>query len=320
MAVHSPFMLNNKRIMVCGYQGMLGSALMRRLENTDCEIIKAGHKEVDFLDAKETRSFFEKKKPDAVFMMAARAGGIYANKTRPAEFIYENTMIELNTLQAAYEAGVSKFMLMGNSSMYPKNCPQPMKESDLMSGPLEPTHTGIAMAKLTGMVACQCYRQQYGEDNITVIPSNLYGPGDSYDLKNSHVLPALIRKIHTAKESKALDVEVWGTGNAKRAFLYVDDMADAAVFLMERYSEDEAINVGTGEEISIKELTEIVCKVVGYDGNIIYDPMKPDGKERKLCDISKITELGWKPQVSLETGVRRSYEWFLEHVDEIIKE
>lgn len=320
MVTHSPFMLNNKRIMVCGYQGMLGSALIRRLEGLDCEIIRAGHKEVDFLDAKETRSYFEKKKPDAVFMLAARAGGIFANKTRPAEFIYENTMIELNTLQASYEAGVSKFMLMGSASMYPKDCPQPMKESDLMSGPLEPTHVGIAMAKLTGMVACGCYRQQYGEDNITVIPTNLYGPGDNYDLKNSHVLPALIRKIHTAKKNADAEVEVWGSGNARREFLYVDDMADAAVFLMERYSENEPVNVGTGKDISIRELAEIVCRVIGYDGRLIFDAMKPDGKQRKVCDVSKITEMGWTARMPLELGIRKSYEWFLEHIREIEEE
>ena len=320
MVTHAPFMLADKRIMVCGYQGMLGTALVKRLESEGCEIIRAGHKDVDFLNAKETSSYFAKKSPDAVFMLAARAGGIFANKTRPAEFIYENTLIEMNTIHAAYEAGVSKFMLMGSASMYPKDCAQPMKESDLMSGALDPSHVGIAMAKLTGMVACQCYRQQYGEDNITVIPTNLYGPGDNFDLKNSHVLPALIRKIHTAKKAEAAEVEVWGTGNARREFLYVDDMADAAVFLMERYSDDEPVNVGTGTDISIAELAQTVCKVVGYEGKLNFDAMKPDGKQRKVCDVTKITEMGWKATMPLEKGIRRAYEWFLEHEEEIVEE
>lgn len=317
MVTYTPFMLAGKRIMVCGYQGMLGTALVRRLESEDCEIIRAGHKEVDFLNVKETSSFFAKKKPDAVFMLAARAGGIFANKTRPAEFIYENTMIEMNTIHAAYESGVSKFMLMGNASMYPKDCPQPMKESDLMTGVLDPSHVGIAMAKLTGMVACGCYRRQYGEDNITVIPTNLYGPGDNYDLKNSHVLPALIRKIHAAKKAGDSEVEVWGSGDARREFLYVDDMADAAVFLMERYSDDEPVNVGTGVDISIAELAQIVCRVVEFEGALTFDPMKPDGKQRKVCDVSKITEMGWKASMPLEKGVRHAYDWFLEHEEEI---
>lgn len=316
---NSPFMFQGKRVMVCGCQDMLGDALIGRLKSKECEIVAAAYEDVDLTDTRETKNFFNKKKVDAVFMLASRAGGIYANSTRPAEFIYDNTMIALNTLQAAYETGVSKFMYLSNASVYPQDCTQPMKETDLMTGPLDPMHIGYGMAKMSGIVASQCFRRQYGEDNIAVITSKMYGPDDDFDLKNGSVLPALIRKIHEAKINEKTEVEVWGSGTAKRDFIYVDDMADAAVFLMERYSDSMPINVGTGQEVSIKELAETIAKVIGFEGKLIYDTTKPDGKPMRVCDVSRIKEMGWTPRVSLENGIYKTYEWFKDHYEEIKK-
>ena len=315
----SPFMFQGKRIMVCGCQDMLGEALIELLKTKACEVVAAAYEDVDLTDSKETKNYFNKKKVDAVFMLAARTGGIFANATRPAEFIHDNTMIALNTYQAAYETGVQKFMYLSNASVYPQDCVQPMKETDLMTGPLDPLHLGFGMAKLTGIVTGQCYRKQYGEDNISVITSKMYGPEDDFDLKNGSVLPALIRKIHEAKINEKNEVEVWGSGAARRDFIYVDDMADAAVFLMERYSDSLPINVGTGQDVSIKELAEIVAKVVGFEGELVFDTTKPDGKPRRVCDVSRITEMGWTPKVSLENGICRTYEWFKKHYEDIRK-
>lgn len=316
---NSPFMFQGKRVLVCGCKDMVGNALVERLKTKECEILTASYEDVDLTDTKETKNFFNKKKADAVFMLATRTGGIFANSTRPAEFIYGNAMIALNTLQAAYETGVSKFLYLSNASVYPQECAQPMKETDLMTGALDPLHIGYGMAKLMGIVASQCYRKQYGEDNISLITAKVYGPDDDFDLKNGSVLPALIRKIHEAKLDERSEVEIWGSGMARRDFIYVDDVADAAVFLMERYSDSLPINVGTGKDVSIQELAETVAKVVGYEGELVYDTTKPDGKARRICDVSRIEETGWTPKVSLENGVYKTYEWFKEHYDEIKK-
>ena len=316
---NSPFIVENKRVMVCGCRDMLGASLIERLKTKNCELLTVSYDDVDLTDEKETKSLFNKKDADAVIMLADRSGGIFANSTRPAEFLHANALIALNTLQAAYETGVQKFVYLANASVYPQNCPQPMKETDMMTGALDPGHIGYGMAKLTGIVAAQCFRKQYGEDNICVVTSKMYGPDDDFDLKNGSVLPSLIRKIHEAKINEQSEVDVWGTGAAMRDFVYVDDVADAVIYLMERYSDAEPVNIGSGAAVSIKELAQTIAKVVGYDGALTFDTTKPEGKPLRQCDISKIREMGWEPKVSLETGLLKTYEWFKQHYDEIKK-
>ena len=269
------------------------------------------HQELDLTNYEAVKEFFEKERPEYVFLAAAKVGGIWANKTHKAEFIYENLQIQNNVIKNAYDFGVKKLLFLGSSCIYPKMCPQPIKEEYLLSGYLEETNDAYAIAKISGLMMCRAFRQQYGVDYISAMPTNLYGYNDNFDLESSHVLPALMRKIHEAKENNIPEVTVWGTGAPLREFLFVDDLAEALVFLMNEYSGEEHVNVGTGTDVSIKELAQLICKVVGYSGKIVFDTSKPDGTPKKLLDVSKINSLGWKAKVSLEEGIRKTYEWYL---------
>jgi GDP-L-fucose synthase len=269
------------------------------------------HQELDLTNYEAVKEFFEKERPEYVFLAAAKVGGIWANKTHKAEFIYENLQIQNNVIKNAYDFGVKKLLFLGSSCIYPKMCPQPIKEEYLLSGYLEETNDAYAIAKISGLMMCRAFRQQYNVDYISAMPTNLYGYNDNFDLESSHVLPALMRKIHEAKENNIPEVTVWGTGAPLREFLFVDDLAEALVFLMNEYSGEEHVNVGTGTDVSIKELAQLICKVVGYSGKIVFDTSKPDGTPKKLLDVSKINSLGWKAKVSLEEGIRKTYEWYL---------
>jgi GDP-L-fucose synthase len=269
------------------------------------------HQELDLTNYEAIKEFFEKERPEYVFLAAAKVGGIWANKTHKAEFIYENLQIQNNVIKNAYDFGVKKLLFLGSSCIYPKMCPQPIKEEYLLSGYLEETNDAYAIAKISGLMMCRAFRQQYNVDYISAMPTNLYGYNDNFDLESSHVLPALMRKIHEAKENNIPEVTVWGTGAPLREFLFVDDLAEALVFLMNEYSGEEHVNVGTGTDVSIKELAQLICKVVGYSGKIVFDTSKPDGTPKKLLDVSKINSLGWKAKVSLEEGIRKTYEWYL---------
>jgi GDP-L-fucose synthase len=308
------FPLRGRRIFVAGHRGMVGSAILRRLEaRADAgALLTVDRAELDLLRQAEVEAWFERHRPEAVFLAAAKVGGILANATRPAEFIGENLAIELNVIAAAHRAGVKKLLFLGSSCIYPRLAPQPIPETALLTGELEPTNEWYAVAKIAGMKLCEAYRRQYGSDFISVMPTNLYGTNDNFDLKSSHVLPALIAKAHQAKRAGAATLDVWGTGSPRREFLHVDDLADAAVYLMERYSAPEAINIGTGEDLSIRELAELICRVVGFVGTLVFDTGKPDGTPRKLLDVSRLHALGWHHRIPLEEGVRRTYRWYLE--------
>ncbi len=300
------------RIYVAGHRGLVGSAIWRELERRGfTRLIGRTHAELDLLDGAAVRRFYAHEKPEYVVDAAAKVGGILANDTHPAEFLFQNLQIQNNLIHGAHEAGVHKLLFLGSSCIYPRLAPQPMKEEYLLSGPLEPTNEWYAVAKIAGIKMCQAYRRQYGCDFISAMPTNMYGPNDSYDLQNSHVLPALIRKFHEAKVVKAPTVTCWGTGAPLREFLYADDLARACVFLLEHYSQEQFINVGSGSEVSVRELAETVKQVVGYSGEIVWDASKPDGMPRKLMDSSRLFALGWRPQVSLEAGIRLAYEDFL---------
>lgn len=302
-------MEKNSKIYVAGHRGLVGSAIVRNLrEKGYTNIIGKTHKELNLSNQKDVREFFEKEKPEYVFLAAAKVGGINANNTYPADFIYENLIIECNVIKACYDFKVKKLMFLGSSCIYPKNCPQPIKEEYLLSGYLEPTNEAYALAKIAGLKMCQYYNKQYGTKFISVMPTNLYGSNDNYDLENSHVLPALLRKFHEAKINNIPYVEVWGTGSPLREFLYVDDMADACRFLMENYEGNEYFNVGTGKELTIKELAEMIKRIIDYKGDIIFDSSKPDGTPRKLLDVSKLNKLGWHNKIQLEDGIRSTYE------------
>lgn len=303
--------LKGKRVFVAGHRGMVGSALVRRLASEDCVVQTAGREEADLRRQSEVESFMAKARPQVVFLAAAKVGGIHANNSYPADFLYDNLMIEANVIHSAWKSGVEKLVFLGSTCIYPKMAPQPMPEQALLTGPLEPTNEWYAVAKIAGIKLCQAYRRQHGCDFIAAQPTNLYGPGDNYDLANSHVLPALLRKAHAAKVSGARDMTVWGSGTPLREFLHVDDLADAVVFLAKAYSGEEHVNIGSGEEISIRGLAELVCRVVGFDGSLVFDASKPDGTPRKLADVSKLTALGWKRARSLEDGVRQVYPLFL---------
>jgi GDP-L-fucose synthase len=301
----------DSRIFVAGHRGLVGSAIWRALERQGfVNLIGRTRLELDLLDGSAVRAFYANAKPEFVFDAAAKVGGIQANSTQPASFLYENLQIQNNLIQGAKEAGVRKFLFLGSSCIYPKLAPQPLKEEFLLSGPLEPTNEWYAVAKIAGIKLCQAYRRQYGCDFIAAMPTNMYGPNDNYDLNTSHVMPALIRKFHEAKIKSAPEVVCWGTGSPLREFLYADDLGDACVFLMEHYSEEQFINAGSGTEISIRELSELVGRVVGYQGKVVWDHSKPDGTPRKIMDNSRITGLGWRPKVNLETGLRLAYEDF----------
>lgn len=300
------------KVYVAGHRGLVGSAILRRLRGEGCEnLVTRTHSELDLTDARAVNAFFEAEKPEYVFLAAAKVGGILANDSYPADFLWENLAIELNVIDASHRHGVEKLLFLGSSCIYPKFAPQPMKEEYLLTGELEPTNEPYAVAKIAGIKLCQAYDVQHGADFISVMPTNLYGPGDNFDLHTSHVLPALIRKFHEAKESGEPAVTVWGTGTPRREFLHADDLADACVYLMNEYSGSEPINVGVGEDISIKELAELVREVVGYAGEIVHDTTKPDGTPRKLLDVSKLHGLGWRAKVPLSEGIERTYAWFL---------
>jgi len=300
------------RIYVAGHRGLVGSAIWRELQRRGfTRLIGRTHAELDLLDAAAVRNFYAHGKPEYVIDAAAKVGGILANDQHPAEFLFQNLQIQSNLIHGAYQAGVRKLLFLGSSCIYPRLAPQPMKEEYLLTGPLEPTNQWYAIAKITGIKMCQAYRRQYGCDFISAMPTNMYGPNDNYDLQNSHVLPALIRKCHEAKAANAPTVICWGTGSPLREFLYADDLARACVFLLEHYSEDQFINVGSSAEVSVRELTETIRRVVGFAGEIVWDTTKPDGPPRKLMDSSRLLALGWRPQVDLETGIRLAYEDFL---------
>lgn len=305
-------MTPESKVYVAGHRGLVGSAIWRELERQGFRrLIGRSRAELDLLDAGAVEKFYSSAKPEYVFVAAARVGGIKANDSHPAEFLYQNLQIQNNLIHFAHQAGAAKLLFLGSSCIYPKLAPQPLKEEHLLTGPLEPTNQWYAIAKIAGIKLCQAYRRQYGCDFISAMPTNLYGPNDNYDLENSHVLPALIRKFHEAKVAKASVVTCWGTGSPLREFLYADDLAQACVFLMRNYSEEQFINIGFGSDISIKELAELVRRIVGFTGEILWDKSKPDGTPRKWMDSSRLFALGWKPQIDLETGVRLAYQDFL---------
>lgn len=305
-----PFDLSKKRVFVAGHRGMVGSAIVRLLQNESCDLLTVGRDQLDLRDQAGVRTWFAREKPQAVFLAAAKVGGILANDTYPAEFLYDNLAIELNVIDSAFRSGAEKLVYLGSSCIYPKFAPQPMQESALLTGSLEPTNEWYAVAKIAGLKLCEAYRRQYGADFVSAMPTNLYGPGDNYDLDKSHVIPALLRKVHEAKRSGAAEVVIWGSGTPRREFLHVDDAARAVVHLMKTYSEAEHVNVGTGEDIAILDLAKLVCDVVGFEGAITTDPSKPDGTPRKLLDVSKLKATGWQPRYGLRDGLVDAYEWF----------
>jgi GDP-L-fucose synthase len=305
--------LAGRRVFVAGHRGMVGSALLRRLARAECTILTV-ERRLDLRRQDVTEAWFSANRPAVVFVAAARVGGILANDTRPAEFLYDNLMIAGNVIEAARRSGVEKLLFLGSSCIYPRLAPQPMTEDALLSGPLEPTNQWYAIAKIAGLKLCAAYRRQHGADFISAQPTNLYGPGDTYDLAASHVVPALIAKTHRAKVTGASEVEVWGSGTPRREFLHVDDLADALVFLMERYSDELHVNIGWGEDVSIRELAELVAETIGYSGRFRYNTDKPDGAPRKLLDVSRLAALGWRPRIPLRAGLKDAYRWFLDNV------
>ena len=299
-------------IFVAGHNGLVGSAICRRLLSDDIKPLVASRSELDLTDQRAVTRWFDQHDIEQVYLAAARVGGIHANDAYPAEFIHDNLVIQTNVIHAASQSGIKKLLFLGSSCIYPKLAGQPMSEASLLTGPLEPTNESYAIAKIAGIKMCQAYRKQYGFDAICAMPTNLYGPGDNFDLQNSHVLPALIRKFHEAKQSGANTVEVWGSGEPRREFLHVDDLADACVFLMRNYSSPDIINVGWGKDISIAELADLIRSVVGFDGQVVFDPSKLDGTPRKLLDTNRLKSLGWKPAIQLADGVAETYAWFQE--------
>jgi len=305
--------LRGKRIWVAGHRGMVGGAIARKLQAEDCEVLTVSREDVDLLRQAEVEAWVDEARPDAVMLAAARVGGIHANNTQPASFLYDNLVIETNVIEAAHRSGVEKLLFLGSSCIYPKQAPQPMSEDCLLTGPLEPTNQWYAIAKIAGVMLCQAYRRQYDSDFISAMPTNVYGPGDNFHPEHSHVPAALLSRFHDAKDAGAPSVTVWGTGKPKREFIYVDDLADACVFLLKNYSGEQTINVGTGKEISIGEFAEAVRDTVGYQGEIEFDTSRPDGTPRKLLDVSRLHSLGWYAKTSLLDGLDRYYRWFVEN-------
>ncbi len=306
-------MKKDSKIYVAGHKGLVGSSIVRALQKKGYNnLVLKTRKELDLLDQKAVEKFFAQEKPEYVFLAAAKVGGIIANKTYPADFAYSNLQIQNNVIHNAYLSKVKKLLFLGSSCIYPRNCPQPIKEEYLLSGYLEPTNKAYAISKIAGMIMCESYNKQYGTNFISVMPTNLYGPNDNFDLENSHVLPAMLRKLHEAKKNQAKEVIMWGSGKPKREFLYIDDLANACIFLMNKYDGSETINIGTGEDCSIKELAELAKKTVGFAGKLVWDKSKPDGTPRKWLDVSKLHTLGWKHKVPLEKGIKMSYAWFKE--------
>lgn len=308
-------MKKDSKIYVAGHRGLVGSAIVRELNKKGyINIVGRTHKELDLISSTEVEKFFKEEKPEYIFLAAAKVGGIYANSTYPADFIYENLQIQNNVIGNAHKYGVKKLMFLGSSCIYPKMCPQPIKEEYLLSGYLEETNEAYALAKISGLKMCEFFNKQYGTNFISVMPTNLYGPYDNFHPENSHVMPALIRRFHEAKVSGAKEVVVWGSGTPLREFLYSEDMADACIYLMENYEGNEFFNIGTGKEITIRGLAELIKEVVGYEGNIVFDITKPDGTPRKLLDVSRLEKAGWKYKMELKNGIKEVYKWFIENV------
>jgi GDP-L-fucose synthase len=308
-----PYTLRAKRVWVAGHRGMAGSAIVRRLASEHCEVLTASRQEVDLRRQAEVETWMAAKRPHAVFIAAATVGGILANSTRPAEFLYDNLTIESNIIHAAWRTGVEKLMLLGSSCIYPKLAPQPIVEEALLSGPLEPTNEWYAIAKIAGIKLCQAFRRQYGCDFISAMPTNLYGPRDNYDLETSHVVAALQVKIHRAVTEAAKSVQIWGTGAPRREFLHADDLADALVFLMKNYSGESHVNVGTGTDVTINELAALIARVANYRGTFVHDLSKPDGTPQKVMDVSRLANLGWTAKIPLEQGLESTYRWYVDH-------
>ena len=304
----TPFDLAGKRVWVAGHRGMVGSALVRRLNDENCEILTC---DLDLRKQAKTHAWMSDNKPQVVIIAAAKVGGILANDTYPADFLYDNLMIETNIIRGAYECGVEKLLFLGSSCIYPKEAPQPISEEALLLGPLEPTNEAYAVAKIAGVKLCEAYRRQQGCDFISAMPCNLYGPGDKFDEQNSHVIPALMMKAHVAKQKGDKELVVWGSGNPLREFMHVDDLASALVFTLKNYSDHRPLNIGAGEDVSIRELAEMICEVVGFAGGLSFDQSKPDGVFRKLMDSSRIGNAGWLPRISLQDGMAETYAWYL---------
>jgi GDP-L-fucose synthase len=308
----------DSRIYVTGHRGLVGSAIVRALQQRGHgNLMLRTHQELDLTDQLSVRRFFQAERPEAVIMAAAAVGGIYANMSQPVRHIRDNLLIQGNVIDAAYQSGAGKLVFLGSSCIYPKLSPQPIKEEYLLTGPLEPTNEGYAIAKIAGVKMCQAYRREYGFNAISLMPTNLYGPGDNFDLQNSHVLPALIRRFHEAKVRGEDSVTVWGTGTPRREFLHVDDLADAVLHLLQIYDAEPIVNVGWGQDVTIRELAEIVLAAVGHNARLIFDSTMPDGTPRKLLDVSRLTNLGWQPRIALKTGIERTYAWFKEHAAEL---
>ncbi len=305
----------DSRIYVAGHRGLVGAAVVRALQQQGYRnLLLRTHQELDLTDQGAVREFFDRQRPMAVVMAAARVGGIHANNTRPALFIRDNLLIQDNVIDAAHRSGVAKLVFLGSSCIYPKLAPQPIKEDYLLTGPLEPTNEAYAIAKIAGVKMCQAYRREFGFNAISLMPTNLYGPGDNFDLQNSHVLPALIRRFHEAKLRGDESMSIWGTGTPRREFLHVDDLADAVVYLLKRYDDEAIVNIGWGEDVTIRELAELVMSVSGFQGRLMFDASKPDGTPRKLLDTTRLTALGWRPKIPLKAGIESTYAWFREHV------
>jgi GDP-L-fucose synthase len=304
----------DSRIFVAGHRGLVGSAIVRALESQGYRnLLLRTHGELDLTDQLEVRRFFDENRPQAVIMAAARVGGIHANNSHPAGFIRDNLLIQDNVIDSAHRSGVGKFVFLGSSCIYPKLSPQPIKEDYLLSGPLEPTNEWYAIAKIAGVKMCQAFRREYGFKAISLMPTNLYGPGDNFDLQNSHVLPALIRKIHEAKMRGEASVVIWGTGTPRREFLHVDDLADAVLYLLQTYDDEPIVNIGWGEDVTIRELAEIIVSVIDYSGRLTFDTTKPDGTPRKLLSVDRLHALGWRPKIALRPGIEQTYRWFREN-------
>jgi GDP-L-fucose synthase len=310
MAPPTSFSLTGRRIFVAGHRGMVGSALIRRLAGEECQVLTADRHAVDLRDQAVVDQWFREHRPAAVVLAAARVGGIHENDTHPGDFLYDNLAIASNVIGASRRAGVEKLLFLGSSCIYPRLAPQPMPESCLLTGPLEPTNEWYAIAKIAGLKLCQAYRRQYGCDFVSVMPTNLYGPNDNFDLLSSHVLPALLAKIDAALRENRHTVEIWGSGRPRREFLHVDDLADAVVFLMKTWSDEEPINIGTGTDVTIAELARLIADVMGFNGHFVFDRSKPDGTPRKLLDVSKLAALGWRPRIDLKTGIRQTLQWY----------
>lgn len=304
------FDVHGKRVYVAGHRGMVGSALVRRLAREDCQILTASRGEVDLRNQQAVDRWFDEHRPDVVFLAAARVGGIYANNAQPGDFLYDNLALQTNLIEAARRVQVAKLLFFGSSCIYPRLAPQPMPESCLLTGSLEPTNQWYAIAKIAGLKLCEAYRRQYGCNFISVMPTNLYGPGDNFDPLTSHVLAALIVKIDDAVRCGHDRVVIWGTGTPRREFLHVDDLADAAVFLIKNWSSDEHINIGAGQDLSVAELARTIARIIGFEGNFVFDPSKPDGTPRKLLDVAKLNALGWRYRTDLESGIRQTYDWY----------